>query len=67
MLEHPNINAIWCARGGYGTVRIIDYLDYTKFIDHPKWIIGYSDVTVLHSHIHQLGLKPFMRKCPVFH
>ena len=34
MLDNPNINAIWCARGGYGTVRIIDYLDYTKFINH---------------------------------
>ena len=65
MLEDPNINAIWCARGGYGTVRIIDYLDYTKFIDHPKWIIGYSDVTVLHSHIHQFGIETLHAQMPV--
>src|SRR5690606_15400594 len=49
--------AIWCARGGYGTVRIIDKLDFSSFTKNPKWIIGYSDVTVLHSHIHNLGVE----------
>lgn len=57
MLDDPNINAIWCAKGGYGTVRIIDKLDFSKFIESPKWIIGYSDITVLHSHIHNLGME----------
>ncbi len=57
MLDNPEIKAIWCARGGYGTVRIIDQLDFTKFKKHPKWILGYSDVTVLHSHIHNLGFE----------
>ncbi len=57
MLDDPNINAIWCARGGYGTVRIIDKLDFSSFTKNPKWIIGYSDVTVLHSHIHNLGVE----------
>lgn len=52
MLDNPEIKAIVCARGGYGTVRIIDSIDFTKFIKSPKWIVGYSDVTVLHSHIH---------------
>lgn len=56
-LNNPKIKAIWCARGGYGTVRIIDELDFSTFIKHPKWIIGYSDVTVLHSHIHNLGVE----------
>lgn len=53
MLDDENIKAIWCARGGYGTIRIIDNIDFSKFQQNPKWIIGYSDVTVLHSHIHQ--------------
>jgi len=53
MLDDPEIKAIICARGGYGTVRIIDQLDFSRFIEHPKWICGFSDVTVLHSHIHQ--------------
>lgn len=56
-LNNPEIKAIWCARGGYGTVRIIDDLDFSEFIKNPKWIIGYSDVTVLHSHIHNLGVE----------
>ena len=52
-LDNPEIKAIICARGGYGTVQLIDKIDFTHFIKHPKWIIGYSDVTVLHNHIHQ--------------
>ncbi len=55
-INNPNIKAIWCARGGYGTVRIIDSLDFTKFKKHPKWIMGFSDVTVLHSHLNTLGI-----------
>ena len=50
-LDDNNVRAIFCARGGYGTNRIIDELDFTAFIENPKWIIGYSDITVLHSHI----------------
>jgi muramoyltetrapeptide carboxypeptidase len=50
-LEDENVKAIWCARGGYGTVRIIDSLDFSKFKKHPKWIMGFSDVTVLHSQL----------------
>jgi muramoyltetrapeptide carboxypeptidase len=55
MLDNPNIKAIWCVRGGYGTVRMIDLLDWTKFKQSPKWIIGFSDVTVLHSHLNTMG------------
>jgi len=51
MLDNPEIKAILCARGGYGTVRIIDKLDFTTFRKTPKWVCGFSDVTVLHSHI----------------
>lgn len=57
MLDNPNIKAIWCARGGYGTVRIIDKLDFSACKKNPKWILGYSDITVLHSHIHNYGIE----------
>lgn len=57
MMDNPNIRAIWCARGGYGTLRILDSLNFQAFLLRPKWIIGYSDVTVLHSHIHNLGIE----------
>lgn len=53
MLDDPTIKAIMCARGGYGSVRIIDQLDFTRFVQHPKWIIGFSDVTVLHGHLNR--------------
>lgn len=57
MLDAPEIKAIICARGGYGTTRIIDQLDFTKFLQHPKWIVGFSDVTVLHCHLHNLNVE----------
>lgn len=53
MLDDESVKAIMCARGGYGIVRIIDKLDFTKFVKKPKWIIGFSDATVLHSHINK--------------
>lgn len=56
-LDDPKIKAIWCARGGYGTVRILDKLDYSKFKDHPKWLIGYSDITALHNQFHNEGFE----------
>ncbi|MEZ4797968.1 MAG: LD-carboxypeptidase [Flavobacteriaceae bacterium] len=54
-LDNANIKAIWCARGGYGTVRMIDKLDYTKYKDNPKWIIGYSDITAIHNQLNIEG------------
>lgn len=51
MLDDENIDAVLCGRGGYGTGRIIDKLDFSKFKNHPKWIIGFSDITVLHCHL----------------
>ena len=66
MLDHPEIDAIWCARGGYGTVRIIDQLDFSNFKNYPKWIIGYSDITVLHAHLHQLGIETLHAQMPLF-
>lgn len=52
MLDNPYIKAVLCARGGYGTSRIIDDLDFKRFRKKPKWIIGFSDITVLHSHLY---------------
>jgi muramoyltetrapeptide carboxypeptidase len=52
MLDNESINAILFGRGGYGVGRIIDQIDFRQFKRRPKWLIGYSDITVLHSHIH---------------
>ncbi|HVY74213.1 MAG TPA: LD-carboxypeptidase [Puia sp.] len=51
MLDDHTIRAILCGRGGYGCVRIIDRLDFSRFSEHPKWIIGFSDITVIHAHL----------------
>lgn len=50
-LDDPAVDAILCGRGGYGLTRIIDAIDFTAFRKNPKWLIGYSDVTVLHAHV----------------
>ncbi|MFH4963714.1 LD-carboxypeptidase [Gaetbulibacter sp. M235] len=56
-LDDPTISAILCARGGYGTVRILDKLDFTKFKRNPKWLIGYSDITALHNQLQNEGFE----------
>lgn len=56
-MDDPKISAIWCARGGYGTVRILDKLDYSKFRKNPKWVIGYSDITAWHNQVHCEGFE----------
>ncbi|MHA4808569.1 S66 peptidase family protein [Flavitalea flava] len=53
MMDDPSLKAILCARGGYGAVRIIDQLDLTGLSQYPKWIIGFSDITVIHCHLHR--------------
>lgn len=58
LLDNPNIKAILFGRGGYGVGRIIDHVRFDNFKLHPKWLLGYSDITVLHSHIHtQYGIS----------
>jgi muramoyltetrapeptide carboxypeptidase len=57
MLDNPEIKAIFSARGGYGTTRILDQLDFRGLKQSPKWIIGFSDVTALLCHLHTLGLE----------
>ena len=64
-LDDDSVKAIISARGGYGTIRIIDKLDFTKFKQHPKWVIGYSDITVLHSHIHNFGFETLHATMPI--
>lgn len=56
MLDDPKIKLIWCGKGGYGTVRVIDRINFTKFKAKPKWVAGFSDATVLHSHINALNI-----------
>lgn len=56
MLDDDSLGAILCARGGYGTARMIDGIDWTAFLQRPKWICGFSDVTVIHSHVNKLGV-----------
>ncbi len=66
LLDNPEVKAIICARGGYGTVRIIDMMDWRAFSINPKWIIGYSDITVLHNHIHtKLGIPSIHGTMPI--
>lgn len=66
MMDNPQIKAIISCRGGYGTVRIIDDIYYGHFVEHPKWICGYSDVTALHSHLnHVMGIGTLHCTMPV--
>lgn len=55
-LNDKNIKAILFARGGYGSVRIIDNIDFSMFKKFPKWLVGYSDITVFHAHVHQWNI-----------
>lgn len=55
-LDDPNVKAVLCSRGGYGVAQIIDKLDFSAFIKSPKWLIGFSDITILHNAILGLGI-----------
>ena len=57
MLDDPNIKAIISARGGYGSSRLLDTIDFTNFIQNPKWVTGFSDITAVLCHIHSLGIE----------
>lgn len=63
-LDDPKVRAVWCARGGYGTVRILDLLDFTVFKKQPKWIIGYSDITALHAHLSTVNIASIHAEMP---
>lgn len=64
-LDSPVIDAIMCVRGGYGTIRIIDKLCFDRFIQKPKWIVGYSDITVLHAKLQSIGVESLHATMPI--
>jgi muramoyltetrapeptide carboxypeptidase len=64
-LDDPGIAAILCARGGYGTARIIDELNFGRFQQQPKWVAGFSDITVLNCHLLRLGYASIHGAMPV--
>ncbi len=64
-LNDATIKAVVIARGGYGSVRLIEHIDLTEFKKHPKWIVGYSDVTVLHNMIHNAGIATIHATMPL--
>lgn len=64
-LNDPEVKAILCARGGYGTVRLVDALDWTAFRAQPKWLCGYSDITVLHAQLQQMGFASIHSTMPL--
>ncbi|MBS1938913.1 MAG: LD-carboxypeptidase [Bacteroidetes bacterium] len=63
-LENDEVKAVWCARGGYGTVHLLELVDLSILRKHPKWIIGFSDATVLHSALHGLGVASLHAQMP---
>ena len=64
--DDPETDVIICSRGGYGTVRIIDQLDFTEFKNHPKWLVGFSDITILHSILNNFGIATIHGAMPPF-
>lgn len=65
MLDDKTVKAVFCARGGYGTVRMVDRVNYQEFENKPKWIVGYSDITVLHAKASQLNVESLHASMPV--
>lgn len=65
MLDNTSVKAVISARGGYGTMRIIDKIDFTQFKKNPKWVIGYSDITALLSHINNIGIEALHATMPI--
>ena len=65
-LDNEEIEAIWLARGGYGGIRIIDKLDFTKYVKRPKWLISFSDGTVFHGKHQRMGLPSIHASMPYF-
>ncbi len=56
-LDHPEAKAIWCVRGGYGSIQLLDGIQWAQFIREPKWLIGFSDICVWHHKIQHLGFQ----------
>lgn len=65
-LDDPEIKAVFAARGGYGTIRIIDQFDFTELLKSPKWLVGFSDITILHAHLQaQLNMCSIHGQMPI--
>lgn len=63
-INDPNIKAIFAARGGYGCVRIVDKVDFSPLLKTPKWLVGFSDITVLHCQLQTMGLQSIHGQMP---
>lgn len=63
-INDPDVRAIWCARGGYGTIRLLDRIDLRPLMRDPKWIVGFSDITALHNTLHNFGLRSIHAQMP---
>lgn len=66
-LDDPDCAAVFCSRGGYGAIRIAPMLDFTQFRKHPKWLVGFSDITVLHAWIRHTGFCSIHGAMPAFY
>ena len=64
-LDHPNAKAILCARGGYGCIQLLEKLDWSNFNKKPKWVIGFSDITVLHLALSKMGIPSLHATMPL--
>jgi muramoyltetrapeptide carboxypeptidase len=64
-INDSKCKAIFCFRGGYGTVRIIEKVDFSPLLTYPKWVVGYSDVTALHNTLNNMGLASLHATMPV--
>jgi len=65
LLDDPEVKAVFFVRGGYGSLRIIDRLNFRSFIKTPKWLVGYSDITVIHARVQQLEIQSLHASMPI--
>jgi muramoyltetrapeptide carboxypeptidase len=64
-IDHPDVRAILCARGGYGSIRILDRINWANVLLEPKWLIGFSDITVFHHRLQKLGIQSIHATMPI--
>ena len=64
-IDHPDVRAILCARGGYGSIRLVDRINWANMLREPKWMIGFSDITVFHHRLNKLGVQSIHGSMPI--
>jgi muramoyltetrapeptide carboxypeptidase len=64
-IDHPDVRAILCARGGYGCIRLVDRINWANMLREPKWLIGFSDITVFHHRLNKLGVQSIHGSMPI--